>query len=118
MREPRPTVLFLQDILDAATDIRSFTRGMSFEDFAADKRTRLAVIRCLEVVGEAVKNLPGDLRQAHPEVDWQSAAGMRDVLIDAYHGTSERVIWDTVTGNMPRFEEQVRAILEGLGREG
>jgi len=115
MHEPRPTTLFLVDIMNAATDIRSFTRGMALDDFLADKRTKLAVIRCLEVIGEAVKNLPEELRRAHPEVDWPAAAGMRDVLIHAYFGSSDRIIWDTVTNDIPVLERQVKEILEGIG---
>ena len=115
MHEPRPTTLFLVDIINAATDIRSFTREMTLDDFLADKRTKLAVIRCLEVIGEAVKNLPEDLRRAHPEVDWQSAAGMRDVLIHAYFGSSDRIIWDTLTNDLPELERHIKSILAAIG---
>lgn len=115
MREPRPPILFLTDIVDAIADIMSFTSGMAFDDFVADRRTKLAVVRCLEVIGEAVKNLPEDLKGAHPEVDWRAAAGMRDVLIHAYFGSSDRVVWDTVTNDLPVLERKVREILEGLG---
>ncbi len=114
MHERRPIILFLVDIIDATTDIRSFTRGMAFDDFVADKRSKLAVIRCLEIIGEAVKNLPEDLKLAHPDVDWRAAAGMRDVLIHAYFGSSDRVIWDTVTNDLPGLERQVKEILEGI----
>ena len=117
MRERRPVDLFLKDILEAISDIGSFTSGMSFEDFSADKRSRLAVIRCLEIIGEAVKNLPEDLRIAHPEVDWQAASGMRDVLIHAYFGSSDRIIWDTVVRDIPVLGEQVRGIIGKLDPE-
>jgi len=115
MHEPRPSVLFIADIIDATTDIRSFTGGMTFDDFVADKRSKLAIIRCLEIIGEAVKNLPEDLKRAHPEVDWRGAASMRDVLIHAYFGSSDRIIWDTIKCDLPVLERQVKEILEGIG---
>lgn len=116
MREPRTVALFLEDILTAATDIRSFTRGMTFEDFVGDKRTRHAVIRNLEVVGEAVKNLPEELKRAHPDVNWRAMAAMRDRLIHAYFGSSDRIVWDTVTIDIPLLEGEVKRMLEEFGR--
>jgi uncharacterized protein with HEPN domain len=101
-------------MIDAIADIGSFTASMTFDGFVADKRTRLAVIRCLEVIGEAVKFLPEDLRLKHPEVEWRGAASMRDILIHAYFGSSDRIIWDTITRDLPVLERHVRGILEGL----
>ncbi len=112
MPEPRDPKLFLQDILDSASDISAFIRGMDFDKFMADKRTRLAVTRGLEVIGEAVKSLPEGLRTRHPEVNWHQAMAMRDRLIHAYFGASDRIIWDTVVNDLPKMEEQVKAILE------
>ena len=117
MPEPRDPKLFLQDILDSASDISAFIRGMDFDKFMADKRTRLAVTRGLEVIGEAVKNLPEGLRARHPEVNWHQAMAMRDRLIHAYFGASYRIIWDTAAHDLPRMEQQVKSILEELEME-
>ena len=107
--------MFLVDILDAIDAIREFTEGMDFDTFEGDRRTAAAVIRYLQVIGEAVKNLPSDLRGAHRDVNWHAMAAMRDRLIHAYFGASLRVVWDTVTEDLPILEAQVRVVLEELG---
>ncbi|NOQ55035.1 MAG: DUF86 domain-containing protein [Thermoplasmata archaeon] len=112
---PRSPHMFLMDIVEAIDAIKEFTSGMDFDAFLADRRTRAAVIRYLEVIGEAVKNLPADLREAHPEVNWHAMAAMRDRLIHAYFGASDRVVWDTVTEDLTVLEVQVKDILQGLG---
>lgn len=112
---PRSPRLFLLDIIDSIEAIKEFTKAMDFETFEADRRTKAAVIRYLEVIGEAVKNLPPDLREAHPDVNWHAAASMRDRLIHAYFGASDRIVWDTISEDLPRFESQVRDILERVG---
>ena len=112
---PRSPRLFLEDIVESIEAIKEFTEGMDFDGFNTDKRTKAAVIRYLGVIGEAVKNLPADLSKAHPDVNWHAAASMRDKLIHAYFGASDRVVWDTVTEDLPVLEAQVREILKGLG---
>ena len=107
--------MFLVDIVESFETIREFTKGMDFDTFQVDRRTKAAVIRHLEVIGEAVKNLPKDVREANPEVNWHAAASMRDRLIHAYFGASDRIVWDTVTEDLPLLEVQVKDILEGLG---
>ena len=109
--------MFLADILDSIDAIREFTEGMDFDTFVEDRRTRAAVVRYLEVIGEAVKNLPADIREAHPDVSWHAMAAMRDRLIHAYFGASDRIVWDTVQEDLPVLEARVRGILEGLGSE-
>ena len=112
---PRTPHMFLVDIVEAIDAIKEFTEGMDFDTFQADRKTKAAVVRYLEVIGEAVKNLPADLRGAYPDVNWHAMAAMRDRLIHAYFGASDRVVWDTVTENLPVLEAQVRDILEKLG---
>jgi len=75
---------YLLDILLYARDTRDFTAGMTKEAFLSDNKTQYAVIRCFEVIGEAVKRLSDDIRKAHPDVPWSSMARMRDILIHAY----------------------------------
>jgi uncharacterized protein with HEPN domain len=113
---PRSPRLFLQDIIESIEAILEFTEDMEFHDFEADRRTKAAVIRCLEIIGEAVKNLPADLREAHPEVNWHGATSMRDRLIHAYFGASYRIVWDTISEDLPALEAQVREILEEMAR--
>jgi len=111
---PRSSRLFLLDIIDSIEAILEFTEGMVFDDFEADKRTKAAVIRYLEIIGEAVKNLPAELRKAHPEVNWHAASAMRDRLIHAYFGASDRVVWDTISEDLPVLQDQVRDIIREI----
>ena len=83
---PRDFRVYLEDILGAISKIRRYTDGLSKQGFAADEKTLDAVIRNLEVIGEAVKQLPADLRARQPGLDWQKIAGLRDILIHQYFG--------------------------------
>ena len=77
---------YLNDILEMIEDIWNFTKNMSYEDLERDKKTLYAVIRCLEVLGEAVKKIPKYIREEYPEIPWQEIAGIRDKLIHEYFG--------------------------------
>jgi len=110
MREGRGIVQYLADMVEAADAIRSFIRGMSREAFDSDKRTQDAVIRNLEVIGEAVKNIPDAFKKEHPEISWHSIAAMRDKLIHGYFGVDADIVWRTVTEDLPALEGQVRKL--------
>jgi uncharacterized protein with HEPN domain len=83
---PRDSKVYLEDILTAASWISSYVAGFTREQFGSDRKTVDAVVRNLEVIGEAVKALPPDVRDRAPDVEWQKIAGLRDVLIHAYSG--------------------------------
>lgn len=84
---------YINDIISAISDIEEFTRGMSFEVFSTDKKTVNAVIRSLEVLGEATKNIPSSFRKKHPDIPWSKMAGMRDVLIHDYMDVDLMTVW-------------------------
>src|SRR2546430_17266638 len=92
---PRDFRVYLEDILGAISKIRRYTDGLTKQGFAADEKTLDAVIRNLEVIGEAVKQLPADLRARQPGLDWQKIAGLRDILIHQYFGIDVDILWDT-----------------------
>ena len=92
---------YLKDILDAIASIEEFTSGMDFEDFLKDRKTQFAVVRALEIIGEAAKAIPEDFKKEHPEVPWREMAGMRDKLIHAYFGVDLRVVWKTLKEDVP-----------------
>jgi uncharacterized protein with HEPN domain len=93
MSKGREITDYLDDIRTAIMDVKEFTKGMKFEEFAVDKKTINAVIRSLEVLGEATKHVPTAFRRKHPEIPWGKMAGMRDVLIHDYMGVDLKTVW-------------------------
>ena len=85
--------LYLTDILIAGEKILRYTKGMNFENFVADERAFDAVIRNLQIIGEAVKNIPDDVRELNPEMEWRKIAGLRDILAHAYFQIEDERHW-------------------------
>jgi uncharacterized protein with HEPN domain len=92
---------YLSDILIAAELIHSFIEGLSRDDFAKDLKTQAAVIREIEIIGEAARQCSDDLRSSHPAVPWPDVIGMRNVLAHAYHGVAVEEVWLAATRDVP-----------------
>lgn len=103
--------VYLQDILEAISKIRQFTAGLDLSAFSQDAKTLDAVVRNLEIIGEAVKHLPDDVRTRSSEVDWKKIAGLRDILIHEYFGVNIEVIWNIVQQKLPGLEKAARDLL-------
>jgi uncharacterized protein with HEPN domain len=105
---------YIKDILISMQDVEEFTAGISFEDFLQDKKTIKAVIRSLEVLGEASKKIPDDIKTRYSRIPWKRMAGMRDKLIHEYFGVDLQIVWNVVKKELPpvkpAIEELVRAI--------
>ena len=102
---------FLQDMLKACEKVGRFTKGFSVEQFQADEKTFDAVMRGLEIIGEAAKHIPEDIRRQHPEVEWRKISGFRDVAIHEYFGIDIEVVWDIISHRVPLLLGQIKAIL-------
>ncbi|RLI79786.1 DUF86 domain-containing protein [Archaeoglobales archaeon] len=106
---------FIEDIVNAMNKALKFVEGMSYEEFAKDDKTVFAVVRAIEIIGEAVKNIPEDIRGKYPEIPWKGMTGMRDKVIHGYFGVDLKVVWDTVKKRIPEVKPLFERMLEELG---
>lgn len=104
-------ITYLEHILDRANKIIQFTHGMTESDFLDDEKTQSAVIRELEVIGEATKRISDNYKNNHTEIPWKLMSGMRDVLIHDYEGVDPFTVWDTIQQNVPVLTEQLKKLL-------
>ncbi|MFL6336673.1 MAG: DUF86 domain-containing protein [Pyrinomonadaceae bacterium] len=102
---------FLEHILDEARFLLDQSRGVDWESFVRDEVLKRAFVRSIEIMGEAVKNIPDSVRQQYPGVEWRAIAGMRDRLIHAYYGVNYKMVWDSVTNKVPALAENIELIL-------
>lgn len=106
--------VYLEDILDCIEKIEKYTRDFSYDDFKNDDLIQDGVIRNLEIIGEAVKKLPMDIRKNNSEVEWRKIAGLRDILIHDYSGVDIEIIWDVVENKVRKLKFTVKKILKEL----
>lgn len=105
---------YLHDILESVDDVESFVEGMSFEEFVKDRKTKNAVLRSIEVIGEASRQLPVALREKYPEVPWKEIIGMRDKLIHGYSGIDFETVWKATKEDVPSLKKLIQKILGDL----
>jgi uncharacterized protein with HEPN domain len=107
----RDSKIYLDDVSEAIDLIYDFVSGYDFAKFTRDAKTQSAVIRQLEIIGEAVKRLPENVRLRRSEVDWRKAAAMRDVLIHHYSHVDLEIIWEVIHNRLPQLKTAVRELL-------
>lgn len=117
MTAPRDTRVYIEDILQAIENIRQYTKGFNLESFRHDSKTQDAVVRNLEVIGEAVKRIPADVRAAYPDIEWHPAAAMRDFLIHEYPDVDAETVWSTIADDLPPFEQEIARCLSELSKD-
>jgi uncharacterized protein with HEPN domain len=110
----RNTALYVKDILQSMRDAQEFVLGLSYEDFGRDKKTFSAVIRAIEVIGEAAKNIPESIRMKYPAVPWKEMAGMRDKVIHFYFGIDQEAVWLVVKDRIPSIVPLLEQILQDM----
>jgi uncharacterized protein with HEPN domain len=118
MNAERDFLDYLTDIHETMGKIPSFVAGMTYEQFMGDEKTVFAVIRAIEIIGEATKNVPPSVRNRHPEIPWKRMAGMRDRVIHGYRGVDLAIVWETATTTIPDLiPRMARVLAEEISRE-
>lgn len=101
----------LNDILKSMELSQKFIKDLTLQSFKEDDKTQFAIIRCLEIIGEATKRLPDSLRASNPDIPWKAMAGMRDRLIHGYDIVDPEIIWVTVTMTIPKIIHKIKKIV-------
>jgi uncharacterized protein with HEPN domain len=107
----RDPLLYLEDLHLACKKILAYTDGMDFDSFITSSLTYDAVMRNLEIIGEAAKNVPEELKAEYEYVEWRAAAALRNILAHAYFSIKDEIIWDVVTNKVPTLLNQVTEII-------
>jgi uncharacterized protein with HEPN domain len=113
----RDVALYVADVLANMDKAVQFVGAMTCELFKADQKTAYAVVRCFEIIGEAVKNVPESVRSRRQDVPWKGMAGMRDRCIHAYFGTDYDAVWVAVKSEVPQIRPSIQSLLDELRRE-
>lgn len=106
--------LYINDILEAIEKIESYTKDATFEEFSQNKMAIDAVVRNFEIIGEASKNVPANIKTHYTNVPWKEMAGMRDKVIHEYFGVDLDILWKTIQQSLPKLKQSLKDILKNL----
>jgi len=108
----RPAGIFLEDILQAIKKIEKYTNGLNYERFHSDEKSVDAVIRNLEIIGEASKNIPSELKDKIPQIPWKKMMGLRNIVAHEYFGIDLKIIWEIASENLPEVKPLIKQVLK------
>ena len=106
--------LYLDDIIDAIDKIMEFVGSMNYDDFLGDDKTRSAVVRKLEIIGEAAKNVPDSLKHNYKAIPWKEMAKMRDKISHDYFGVDYEIVWKVLKEKLPPLKLQIQEVLADI----
>lgn len=109
----RDISIYLTDILTYMEYAEEFTKGKKEKEFLKDRKTSFAVLRCIEVIGEATKHIPEEIRDKYPSIPWKDIAGMRDKVIHFYSGVNYQKVWLVIKEDIPKLKPEIKKILNG-----
>ncbi len=104
----------LNHIIESVENIFEFTAGYYYEQFTGNKMLKFAIIKNLEIIGEASNLLTKELKEQNPQIEWKSIIGLRHILVHGYYQISDLIIWNTITEDLEGFKEQVQKIKDDL----
>lgn len=110
----RTVGLYIDDIRRAIDNIQTYTKELSYESFSQDAKTIDAVVRNIEIIGEAIQQLPEELHIQYPSVPWKQIVGARNKVIHEYFGVDEKIVWKTVQEDIPVLKQQILTIVQDL----
>lgn len=107
-------LVFIEHIMENINDIEKFSRNLEKDDIEKNRLRNKAIIRSIEVIGEAVKNIPSSIKSKYPEVAWKDISGTRDTLIHHYFGIDFDILWNIIKKDIPVLKKQIQKIKEDL----